>query len=306
MQGEQEDTTTDHDTNKPERILIFGEVLYDCFPEGKRVLGGAPFNVAWHLKGLGEHPVFISRVGHDGDGRAIRRAMDDWQMVSGGLQIDESLATGEVTVSVLEGDARYEIHEPRAWDQIEDTGWSSRGILYHGSLALRSTENQKALAAIRERSGGARFLDLNLRPPFVDWPLIHRQIEGLDWLKLNLDELGQLAGRPAPDFADAVTMTARVRERYQIENILLTAGEQGCILDGSYGEARLSPAPVPEKMIDTVGAGDSFSAVAIFGILREWPAPRLLQTAASFAARVCGLNGATTFNKEIYEGLTDE
>ena len=60
------------------RPWIFGEVLFDCFPDGSRVLGGAPFNVAWHLQALGLEPLFLSRVGRDAAGREIRTAMGEW------------------------------------------------------------------------------------------------------------------------------------------------------------------------------------------------------------------------------------
>ncbi len=49
----------------PSSITVFGEVLFDCFPNGKQVLGGAPFNVAWHLQALGDDPTFISQIGDD-------------------------------------------------------------------------------------------------------------------------------------------------------------------------------------------------------------------------------------------------
>lgn len=82
-----------------ERICLFGEVLFDHFPDGKQVLGGAPFNVAWHLQALGQAPLFISRVGTDPEGEQIRRSMDDWGMDLGGLQTDPALPTGRVSVS---------------------------------------------------------------------------------------------------------------------------------------------------------------------------------------------------------------
>ena len=57
------------------RPCIFGEVLYDHFPDGSRVLGGAPFNVAWHLQAFGLAPRFISRVGDDAEGRKLRELL---------------------------------------------------------------------------------------------------------------------------------------------------------------------------------------------------------------------------------------
>ena len=75
------------------RPLVFGEVLFDCFPDGAEVLGGAPFNVAWHLQGFGQEPLFVSRIGDDIRGNQIRAAMSDWGMSLSGLQLDTSHAT---------------------------------------------------------------------------------------------------------------------------------------------------------------------------------------------------------------------
>ena len=65
----------------PGTPVIFGEVLFDSFPEeGNMVLGGAPFNVAWNLQAMGQLPYLVSRVGDDALGDRIVGAMDDWDM----------------------------------------------------------------------------------------------------------------------------------------------------------------------------------------------------------------------------------
>ena len=71
---------------KDSQLCVFGEVLFDHFPDGRRVLGGAPFNVAWHLQAFGKRPHLISRVGDDAEGQEIRTAMRDWGMSEAGLQ----------------------------------------------------------------------------------------------------------------------------------------------------------------------------------------------------------------------------
>jgi fructokinase len=285
-------------------VLVFGEVLYDCFPDGHRVLGGAPFNVAWHLRGLGGEPLFVSAVGDDDDGASIRQAMENWGMDPRGLQTHPRLATGAVEVSFEKGEPSYEICAPRAWDAIADDGRQATRLLYHGSLALRETESREALEAIRGRSEGAvRFLDLNLRPPHYQIGQLRELIRGAGWLKLNLDELAELAGRDGLGFEQARPVAAEMRQRYGIGNVLLTAGGKGALLEGDLGSAAVSPAPAPETVADTVGAGDSFSAVAIHGILRGWDGERLLRAAAGFAARVCGLRGATTEDRNFYRGV---
>ncbi|RMD52324.1 MAG: carbohydrate kinase, partial [Nitrospirae bacterium] len=101
------------------RPVIFGEVLFDVFPDGTSVLGGAPFNVAWHLEGFGFHPLFISRVGRDREGEKVVSAMEAWHMDTSGLQFDPKHPTGIVKVSIKDGHPEFSILPERAYDYIE-------------------------------------------------------------------------------------------------------------------------------------------------------------------------------------------
>ena len=132
------------------RPCIFGEVLFDHFPDGRRVLGGAPFNVAWHLQAFGESPLLVSRIGDDADGAAVAHAMDDWDMERAGLQTDPRLPTGRVQVSIEDGEPSYDIVHPSAWDAIEPPGLDARCLLlYHGTLALRDDRARQAWRQLR-------------------------------------------------------------------------------------------------------------------------------------------------------------
>ena len=282
-------------------IVVFGEVLFDVFPDGRRAMGGAPFNVAWGLKGFGRDPALASAVGSDADGEMARVRMEAWGMRTDGLQEDRGHATGEVRVELAGGEARYEIMGPRAWDNVGDAGWRAEKALYHGLLALRSENNRRTLGGIRERSAGAiRFFDVNLRPPHDSAELLEEWMAGAEWLKLNVDELGALPGGGKTVFGRHERALGRLMERYGIRNVLLTAGAGGLAIQGEYGEAACAPAPRPERLEDTVGAGDSVSAVAIDGILRGTGAREIVERAGLFAARVWGLRGATTGEKEFY------
>ncbi len=121
------------------RACIFGEVLFDHFPDGRRVLGGAPFNVAWNLAALGEDPLLLSRVGTDAEGDSVRVAMQVWGLDTCGVQKGPGEHTGQVRVRIEDGEPAYDIVRPVAWDAIEAVGSTPGcGLLYHGSLALRS------------------------------------------------------------------------------------------------------------------------------------------------------------------------
>lgn len=289
-------------------VIVFGEVLYDCLPGGDRILGGAPFNVAWGLRGLGQDPLLISAVGDDADGASITYRMRRWGLSTAGLQKDRVHATGEVWVTVENDEPSYEIRENSAWDFVEDKGWAATKLIYHGSLALRSQTARDCFEQIVKRSRSApggiepkRFFDINLRPPFDSMDRVRQWVRGVDWLKLNIDELGALTGGDPVDFEDSTDVIESLREEYGVANVLLTGGSRGARISGELGEAVYSPAPRPIPFVDTVGAGDAFSAYTIQGILRGLPVDAIVEGASQFAAKVCGLQGATTNTENFYQ-----
>lgn len=285
---------------QPAPLLVFGEVLFDCFPDGHRVLGGAPFNVAWGLKGLGRDVTFISAVGEDADGREIRNRMKAWGMDTQALQADAAHPTGEVRITLENDEPSYEIRAPRAWDFIEDEGYEATGLIYHGLLALRSETSRGAFERIASRSKAPRFFDVNLRPPYDSMDILKRWMRGVDWLKLNIDELAEILNEGVIDFAASEKYIERLRDEFRVGNVLLTGGAQGALIQGAYGEAVCAPAPTPAKIVDTVGAGDAFSVAAIHGILSGMSVELILEQASLFAARVCAMPGATCRDLDFY------
>lgn len=282
-------------------VLVFGETLFDVFPDGRRVLGGAPFNVAWGLKGFGQDPLLVSAVGADADGRQVREKMAAWGLRREGVQTDPEHPTGDVRVEFRAGEPRYDICRPRVWDFVRDEGFGAARVLCHGLLALRNETSRETFAAIQARSARAiRFFDVNLRPPYDAPDLARKWMQGADWLKLNLDELKTLLGEKTLSFAGCEAHLDRLRAAYGVRNLLLTAGAEGLRIHGEYGHAVCSPAPPPARSADTVGAGDSISAVAIDGLLRGRSAPDIAAAAGRFASKICGLHGAVTEDKEFY------
>ncbi len=281
-------------------VVVFGEVLFDQFPDGEKVLGGAPFNVAWALHGFGRNPVFISSIGNDSLGCDIVNKIESWGLDLSGIQVNASYETGTVDVSFDGYEPRYRICSPRAWDYIEDCEVAATGIIYYGLLALRSENNRSVLSKLCQRSRALRFFDINLRPPHYTLERLKEWVQDVDWLKLNCEELLTLSGEDAVDFENCRPILERLRDQFNIGTILLTGGAKGAIIHGIYGDAEVFPAMVPDPIIDTVGAGDSISAVVIDGILRDDSAEEILTRAVKFATKVCEIRGAASDDPRFY------
>lgn len=285
------------DTQQPP--LVFGEALFDCFPDGTEVLGGAPFNVAWHLAAFGMGPVFLSRVGKDTLGERIEIAMREQGMTTLGLQHDPAHPTGTVKVSLTAGEPSYDIVADRAYDHIDAAelpALPEQSLLYHGSLALRQPGSASALRALRGRLDPAVFLDVNLRDPWWQKEQLAELLEGATWVKLNADELALLA-----PLGDAVESQARqLREQYSLEAVFATLGARGAVaLTSDGGISRVRPEGALQ-VVDAVGAGDGFASVLILGLLQRWPIQQTLDRAQAFASAIVGQRGATVQDKGFY------
>ncbi len=285
-------------TSRP-ALYIFGEVLFDCFPGGEQVLGGAPFNVAWHLHALGDQPHFISRVGTDAWGDRILAAMEAWEMDRSWVQRDPQHPTGRVEVEIIDNEPSYQIVPDSAYDFIARDALKTLppgSILYHGSLALRSEETRAAFARLCQEAKPAIFLDVNLRSPWWQKQDLFTWLQEARWVKLNQDELCQLGFSGA----DLNQQMAELQNRFDLEQLILTRGAEGALVRTAAGDFHSQPPEKSVKLVDTVGAGDAFSAIYLHGLLADWPVAKTLARAQQFASRVIGLRGATTTEANFY------
>ncbi len=285
--------------NSP-RPMIFGEVLFDRFPDGSAVLGGAPFNTAWHLQGFGAAPLFVSRVGADAAGARVRQAMLDWGMDTAGLQTDPQRATGAVDVSLVDGEPRYRIDPDQAYGHIEAAGldrFATPALLYHGSLALWGGASRAALDALVRRYQAPIFLDVNLRAPWWSAADVTAWMDRAAWVKLNLDELERLES----DDGDPVERAARLCRRRDLRRLVVTRGGEGAFaVDQQGGHATVRPV-VAATVVDTVGAGDAFASVLMLGLLSAWGIALTLRRAQDFASAMVGVHGATVADPGFYQ-----
>lgn len=285
--------------------VIFGEVLFDCFEDGSRVLGGAPFNVAWHLAAMGQRPMMISSIGRDRAGDDIRQRMRAWNMDECGLQVTPDYPTGSVEVELLHGEPSYDIVQPAAWDVIKADQLPqlpAAMLLYHGTLALRSQMNRDTLQQLKRLSNAQLFIDVNLRAPWWDRELVMSWLMGSYWIKLNQHELKALL----PNIINDAERIQRLFKETRADSVLLTCGEHGAKLfrrDGRQWQIRPENSVVQQ---DAVGAGDAFASVFLLGVLQNWPTQLILQRAQEFALAVIGLRGATTDNTLFYKNFQEK
>lgn len=282
------------------RPIIFGEVLFDRFPDGSAILGGASFNVAWHLQAFGLEPLFISSIGTDPLGGQVRCAMEDWGMDLSGLQTDRHYPTGVVDVSFSQGDPQYHIVPDSAWDHIFHQRLPALpvgGVLYHGSLALRQVVSRTSWQWLNDQTSVHRFVDINLRDPWWERETIGQLLAGAHWLKLNADELALIV----PQCRDAESRIHYLLDSLPLAWLIVTLGEAGAMAVSAQGE-RLQVRPKRvAQVVDTVGAGDAFSGVLILGLLKGWPMEQTLRRAQHFAGAVVGLRGATSREHDFYQ-----
>lgn len=281
------------------QLTIFGEALFDCFPDGQSVLGGAPFNVAWHLQAFGDAPKFISRVGNDSLGDTILTEMKNWGMDTALMQLDNQHPTGRVNVTIADNEPSYEINVDSAWDFIAEslvTTPPESGIFYHGSLAARSETSYQALQKLTENPALDIFVDINLRDPWWKKEDICHWIEQARWVKLNQHELAELGFKSADLHQD---MT-RMHNHYHLDQLIVTCGDKGAIVRDQQGEFHLVTPNLTTEVVDTVGAGDAFTAMYIHGLLAGWEISHALSRAQQFASEIVGVRGATVKDISFY------
>lgn len=279
-----------------EAIWVLGECLVDDFGDFQR-LGGAPFNVASHLWALGQTAYFISRVGRDGPAARIRAQLQRWPGAEAWLQEDDTLPTGRVLVHRLgTGMHRFEILPHQAYDAIatdealQTKAAESSFLLYHGSLALREEGPSRATWHFLATRAQGRFVDINLRDGCWQMPFLAKLLQGALVLKCNDEELRILQREFALGEGALEHVLATLRQHFDVGEIIVTCGPDGALhWDGVSLTRALAPATA---VVDTVGAGDAFSAAWLHARRCGATVAQALRLANGLAARVCALDGA--------------
>ena len=278
----------------PETLCV-GEVLWDALPLGL-FLGGAPFNVACHLRALGHPAALVSAVGRDRLGDEARRRVAARGVAADLVQTHDALPTGFVAVSLdAHGEPSYRIEAPAAWDALVLTDGligrarRARAVVY-GSLAGRTPATWRVVEALAA-AAPLRVFDVNLRPPHDRPAAVAAGLGPADVVKVNAAELGRLAGwfdLPADGLEPAARALA---ERFGAGTVCVTRGADGAAL--LHGGAWHEDAGAPVVVRDAVGAGDAFLAALLDGLFAGAPAAAVLARANAAGAFVAGRLGAT-------------
>lgn len=294
--------------NKKVRAVAYGEVLWDVF-ENKKMIGGAPLNVALRMKTLGCEVAMISCVGDDEDGAAILKYVKNLGLETDGIMQSEDFPTGLVNVILNDkGSATYEIKYPAAWDKIVLNDFANAlvdhaDVLIYGSLVCRDEVSRYSLEELLQKDVYKVF-DVNLRKPHYSYKIIQKLMLSADFIKFNDDELLEISA-----FLKSPFSSLEENIYFMAEN---TAAKAICVTRGSHGALLLWKGQLYEnqgytiKVADTVGAGDSFLAALITSLLTEKNPQESIDFACAMGALVAQHTGANPVisNSEV-EKLTE-
>ncbi|WP_028297100.1 carbohydrate kinase family protein [Olivibacter sitiensis] len=291
------------------KVVCFGEILWDMLPSGPKA-GGAPMNVAYHLRRLGIKSEMISRVGEDEMGRRLTDRLQDMGLSTEYIQIDKEHHTSEVIATIgTDNEVSYDIIAPVAWDFIEYEDRfaklvSEADILVYGSLVARNATTRDTLYRLVDQAK-MRLFDVNLRPPHYTRETLEYLLHRSEIVKLNINEMRIISGWLGNITGDEAVGVALIQQEYGIKEIVLTKGGDGASYYIQNEQHSMKAYPVTVK--DTVGSGDSFLAAFLSQKLQVKPIEEMLDFASALGAYVTTQEGAnpdykaTDLNRFMWE-----
>ena len=286
-------------------VVCFGEVLWDVFPDHKKI-GGAPLNVALRLNSFGINAKIISCVGNDDNGKGLIDYIKVNNLDTTTIQINDQFQTGCVNVTLDEkGSASYEIAYPVAWDKIQLTDIFRESVqasdaFIYGSLACRDEISKNTLLQLLSNAK-FKVLDVNLRSPHYTIPLLIELMNKADFIKCNDEELKEICAELNSSDQKLEDQIKFLSKYTNTNKICVTKGKDGAVL--LYNDKLYVNKAYLVRVIDTVGAGDSFLAGLISKILVGENPNESLDFACAIGAIVASKEGANSklTNEEITE-----
>jgi fructokinase len=292
-------------------ILVIGEILFDVFEKETR-LGGAPFNFSYHLINFGFPVRFISRIGKDNLGNKILTLLTAYHFNIDDIQIDDRHDTGTVAVRLSSsGNPTFHIEPDVAYDYIDFLPkehlslMNTADVIYFGTLVQRTSQGFKSMQKFMEfrRSDALCFYDINLRRNCYSDKVIFASLDHADLLKLNKEELQECKNMFRFSRNDNAFIPF-LMDKYALKMIAVTKGDKGSDLYTETGRFHSETNPVL-SIVDTVGAGDAFSAMLAVGTMKGWKPDRTLSMASMFASRICEIRGAIPESREFYNPVKE-
>jgi len=276
------------------KIVCFGETLWDILPD-KKVIGGAPLNVALRLHSLGDQVSIISSVGNDVDGENLLAYLKEEHLSTDAIQLNAKLPTGNVQVHLDSSNtASYTISEPVAWDHITISQDDIEHIqlsdaFIYGSLSCRKSTSKNTLLTYLTH---ARFkvFDANLRAPFYTLQAIVELMNLADLIKLNDEELEEISDFLRIETSSVEDQIMQLAAITKTDHICITLGANGAIIYTNSEFYRSQGYKVLVK--DTVGAGDSFLATLIHQLVLKTHPQTALDLSCAMGSLVASKNGA--------------
>ena len=266
--------------NSLHTIVGLGEILWDIFPHGKK-LGGAPANFAYISSLLGERGIVASRVGTDDLGGEVLEQLSSHHLETSCLQSDRQHPTGAAKVSLdANGQASFEIISPVAWDFFQLTpDWTNLAqkadAVCFGTLAQRSPQSHKTIQDFLSSTPptALHVFDVNLRQSFYSKQIITDSIKKTHILKLNSEELPVILSLLGQTSADEISAARWLQQKFQLKMVCVTRASRGSLL--LTADAYDEHPGIPVKVVDTVGAGDAFTAALVYHFLRRVSLPAI-------------------------------
>ncbi|MBD0830581.1 carbohydrate kinase family protein [Aestuariibaculum sediminum] len=284
-------------------IVCYGEILFDVFSKHRKI-GGAPLNVASRLQSFNHEVTMISAVGNDAPGSELINYLKTNNINTENIQITKDYATSEVHVTLNEkGSATYNIMHPCAWDKIElhndaENAVKKADAFVFGSLVARDYNSKNTLYKLLE-SAKYKIFDLNLRPPHYTKDLLVYLMNKADFIKFNDDELFEVCMFLDSKYKSLEQNLMFIAEQTNTKHICVTKGPHGAVL--LYNNKLYYNSGFLIKVVDTVGAGDSFLASLISKLLNNTNPQEAIDFACGVGALVAQNEGANPplSNEEI-------
>lgn len=284
-------------------ITAIGEILYDVYPDRKR-LGGAPFNFIFHVWKILGKANFISSVGNDENGREILSYLNSIGFDTKLISIDKAHPTGTVKVELDENKIPHFTISPECCydfltlnEEIINTIENNTDILYFGTLSQRSTTSRNTIQSLFGKNI-KYFCDLNLRHNFFNDTMIQEALRVSNVVKINYEEFQKIKKILNMEMNDELAMK-NLCNKFNIDLLSITLGNEGAIL---YDKNNLSHYKArANKVIDTVGAGDAFAAILCIGYLLQMDLFSINKLANEFAAEICMIEGAVPEDDFLYQ-----